>query len=205
MAMNLDLNKLKNLKLTKEQQQFLVGGILGLAAGVYGYWTFALTPLNKEITDLTAKVKEKRDGLDKAKRLKAQWEEYTQRLARVQTGTQYASRRLPPDSEFTVQLERLIKLCLEGGVELGAFTTEKAGGTANKSEFAGYKKNVSGLTLVSDYHRLGAFLSRLSGEDVIYYVDDLTMAVAPANPLHETVLATMKLVTYTDVSTGAKP
>ncbi len=202
-AMALDLNRLKNLKLTKEQQQYLVGGILGIAAGVYGYWNFLLTPLNKDIVQLQATLKEKQDNLEKARRLKAQWEEYTQRLARVQTGMQYTTRRLPSDAQFTVQVERLIKMCLEGNVELGAFTSEKS--ATNKSEFEGFKKNISGLTLVADYHRLGAFLSRLSGEDIVYNVDDLSLTAAPDNALHNTVVATMKLVTYTDLATGTKP
>jgi len=202
-AMNLDLNKLKNLKLTKEQQQYLVVGVLGIAGTVYGYLTFVLAPLNKEIADLQAQVKTKQESLEKARRLKAQWEEYTQRLSRVQTGLQYVTRRLPPEATGSLPIEQLIKMCLEGGVQLTTFTPDT--GTANKSEFGGFKKTSSSMTLVSDFHRLGNFLSRLSGEDVVYYVDDLALSVPPDNPLHNTVQATMKLVTYTDISTGGKP
>jgi len=206
-AMSLDLNKLKNLKLTKEQQQYLVAGILGVVGAVYGYWNFLLTPLNKEIGTLQTQLKEKQDSLDKARKLKAQWEEYTQRLARVQTGMQFVTRRLPSDAEFTSQLEHLIKMCLEGGVQIGAFTSEK--NAMNKSEFEGFKKNISGLTLISDYHRLGEFLSRLSGEDIVYNVDDLALIAAPDNAenrnAHNTVQATMKLVTYTDAAGAAHP
>lgn len=202
-AMNLDLTKLKNLKLTKEQQQYLVGAVLGIAASVYGYLTYVLAPLNKEIVDLQTKVKEKQDSLEKARKLKAQWEEYTQRLSRVQTGLQYVSRRLPPDASGSLQIEQLIKMCLEGGVQLTTFTPDA--GTANKSEFGGFKKNISAMTLISDFHRLGNFFSRLSGEDVVYYVDDLALTVPPDNPLHNTIQATMKLVTYTDIGGGAKP
>jgi Tfp pilus assembly protein PilO len=205
-AMNIDLNRLKNLKLTKEQQQYLVGGILGLVGGIYGYWSFLLTPLNRDIVTLQAQLKDKQDNLEKARKLKAQWEEYTQRLARVQTGMQFVTRRLPPDAEFTSQLEKLIKMCLEGGVQIGAFTSEK--NAMNKSEFEGFKKNISALTLVSDYHRLGEFLSRLSGEDIVYNVDDLALIAAPDNDVnrnaHNTVQATMKLVTYTDAA-GVRP
>ena len=202
-GMTFDLANLKNLKLTKEQQQYLVVGILAIAGSVYGYWSFLLTPLNKSIVDLTKQLKDKQESIEKARRIKSQWEEYTQRLSRVQSGMQYISRRLPPDAGVNVELQRLIKMTLEGGVEMAAYGSEKNAG--NKSEFPGYKKNIANLILVADFHRLGNFLSRLSGEDIVYNIEDLQLAAAPENKLRHSIGAGVKLVTYTEISAGGKP
>ena len=205
--MNIDFNKLKNIKLTKEQQQLLVGGILGTVAVIYGYWTFLLTPLNKDITNLEASLKTKQDSLDTARKMKASWEEYTQRLARVQAGMQYVARRLPLASENMGQLQHLFKMSIEGRVEISALTPEKS--LVNKSEFPGLARSSAQVTLISDFHRLGAFLSRLSAEDMVYNVDELTLTAAPVSPdniaMHNTISTTLKLITYTSISTGANP
>jgi len=201
----IDLNKLKNLKLTKEQQQYVAAGVLGVGLVVYSYWNFGLKPLNTEISTLQKTVTEKRDNLEKAKRLKGQWEEYNQRLARVQNASQFLARRLPRISDYNVGFAKMTKMTLEGGVTLGLMGEDKS--RANKSEFEGYEKRVSIIMLVGGYHKLGEFLSRLSGEDLLYNIEDVQMLGAPdmfQQQHHQSAALAMKLVTYIDVSEQKK-
>ncbi|MEK7474527.1 MAG: hypothetical protein AAB152_02730 [Candidatus Coatesbacteria bacterium] len=197
----IDLNKLKNLKLTKEQQQYVAAGVLGLGLAVYSYWNFGLKPLNTEIETIHKTLTEQRDNLEKAKRLKGQWEEYNQRLVRVQTASQFLARRLPRLADYNVGVPRMTKMTLEGGVTLGAYGEDKS--TSIKSEFEGYVKRVSIIMLAGGYHKLGEFLSRLSGEDLVYNIEDVQMIGAPdlfQQQFHQSTALVMKLVTYADIS-----
>lgn len=198
--LNIDLNKLKNIKLTKEQQQYIGVGLLLTGLAVYSYWNFGLKPLNEQMATLQKGLTEKRDNLEKAKRIKGQWEEYNQRLARVQTASQFLARRLPPVSEYNVGIPKMTKMTLEGGITLFSYGEDKS--TAVKSEFEGYKKRVSLVVLWGDYHRLGEFLSRLSGEDLIYNIEDVQMSGAAdafQQTLHKSMELRMKLVTYAEL------
>jgi Tfp pilus assembly protein PilO len=198
--LNIDFNKLKNIKLTKEQQQYIGVGLLLAGLAVYSYWNFGVKPLNDKIATLEKTLKEKQDNLEKAKRIKGQWEEYNQRLSRVQTASQFLARRLPPVSEYNVGIPKMTKMTLEGGVSLVAYGEDKSANV--KSEFEGYKKRVSIIGLTGDYHRLGEFLSRLSGEDLVYNIEDVQMIGAPdiyQQYLHQSLALVMKLVTYAEI------
>jgi Tfp pilus assembly protein PilO len=201
----IDFNKLKNMKLTKEQQQYVAAAVMGLGLAVYSYWNFGLKPLNTEIADIQKTLTEKRDNLEKAKRLKGQWEEYNQRLARVQTASQFLARRLPRLADYNVGVPKMTKMTLEGGVTLGAYGEDKSANV--RSEFDGYVKRVSLIMLVGGYHKLGEFLSRLSAEDLVYNIEDVQMLGSPdmfQQQYHQSTALAMKLVTYADISVEKK-
>jgi Tfp pilus assembly protein PilO len=203
--LKIDFSKLKNIKLTKEQQQFIGVGVLVAGLGVYSYWNFGLKPLNEEIGSIQKTVAEKKDNLEKAKKIKGQWEEYNQRLARVQTATQFLARRLPRVADYNVGIPRMIKMTLEGGVSLAAFGEDKSANV--KSEFEGFTKHVSTIMLTGGYHKLGEFLSRLSTEDLVYNIEDVGMLGVPdpvQQQYHQSTALVMKLVTYADVSEAQK-
>jgi Tfp pilus assembly protein PilO len=194
---NVYMNKLKNIKLTKEQQNALVLGVVLVAGGIFGYWRFMLTPTNRLIADYTNKLKEMRQQIQDAKLINM--EDYQQRLAKVQAGTQYVSRRLPPADSLAWNLQALVKMSLEGEVWLEKFAADQSVQIASKYE--GYQKYGAMVTLATDFHRLGSFLSRLSGEDNIFLVEDLQIR-EPADDVKKahnaTVYVTMKLVTYAE-------
>src|SRR5689334_8379273 len=113
-----DLNKLKNIKLTKEQQQYVAVAVLLLGGGSYAYYNFVMVPYANQIKTLEKSVQEKKDNLEKARRIKAQWEEYNQRLSRVQAGNAFVARRLPPAKGLDLGITRLIRMATEGGIQL---------------------------------------------------------------------------------------
>jgi len=197
--MNIDLNKLKNLKLTKEQQQWLAFGVIGLAAGAYGYWNYLFKPINESIVKKRAEVKTKTENLDEARKLKVQEDQYRQRLAFVQSGKQFVSRRIPTVKDRLATISRINKICLEQSMYLVSYRSEDEAGAASKSDIGdGYEKSVATVEVISNYHGFGAFLSRLSAEDVVFNVDEVQLMQGDQGIKRGLMLASMKLISYTE-------
>lgn len=200
---NLDLKKLQNIKLTKEQQQSLALGVVLLFGLGYVYFALVLGPLNADIAKLQKTKSDKESTLQQAKELNSRMEEYTQRLARAQAGESFVARRLPPKSAQADSPAQLIRIMTQDMVYLRSFQPETA--AAAKSEFEGLHKNVVNIELVSDFPRFAQFLARLSGEPVVYYIEELKIdSLTDVNFIWATVRATMKLVSYDDVGTATK-
>lgn len=205
--LNLDLSKLKNIKFTKEQQQYLALGILLLAGGAYGYWNFGLKPLSSQIEKLTKDIKDKKDNIEKARKLKGQWEEYNQRLSRVQAGLAFVGTRLPSSETYQIGWSRLIRMGTEGNVKL------EAGGVVDdsaktKSEFEGFEKKVQVVVFSGDFVSLGNFLSRLTGERQVYLIEDISAVGLPRpyqEDFHQSALIGFRLITYVEkAASGGK-
>ncbi len=197
----LDLNKLKNIKLTKEQQQYAAVSVLLLGLGIYGYWTYVLVPFASQIKTLENSLKEKKESIESARKLKDKWEEYTQRLSRVQAGLAFMARRLPPAQGVDLGLSKLVRMSTEGGVVLVAIGGD-SDATRTKSEYEGYKKSVTNFWFAGDYHQLGAFLAKLSGEDLIYLAEDLVMIGMQGSfvdKFHLSSAVQLKLITYAEL------
>jgi len=190
LELKFDLAKLKNIKLTKEQQQLVVLGVFLVGGGVYGYWNYLMVPLRQDQVKVEIELKEEKGKLRKAKEFKP--EAYEKRLAKVQEGIQFVSGRLPPVGDEPMGLQRLITMTLEDGMELG-FNLAKS--KPGRVEFPGFQKNIAAITVDTDYHKLGRLFSKLSGEDIVYNIEGLKLTAGPQNP----VRATFTLVTYSQV------
>ena len=196
MDLNLDLNKLKNIKLTKDQQQYVVFAVLLVGGAVWGYWTKLMVPLGKAIVEKQETLEDEKRKLNEAR--KFDQKEYDLRVEKVQEGMRYFSRRLPPADEGYSELKKVIRLVIESGVDLKSIKPER--GKSSK-DFSGFKQNPTTVVIDADYHDLGAFLSKLTGEELLYVVEELQLAQAPvdaARPLAPRVSATLKLVTYAE-------
>jgi Tfp pilus assembly protein PilO len=203
----LDLKKLKNIKLTKEQQQYVVLGVLLLAGGVYGYWNLLMKPMAEEAERIQKELKTKKENLEQARKLRATWEEYMQRLARVQAASQYVNRRLPPKSEFSASPTRFVKLALEGGVTFAGYRAIETP-AASQSEFEGFEKQLANVVLMGEFHKLGEFLSRLSGEDVVYNIGDVNLVggnFEAQERFNITTSISVDLISYASLEGEKKP
>jgi len=191
---NVYLNRLKNIKLTKEQQQTVVLVVVVIVAAIFGYFKYVLGPLNVDIAKYRKDLDTMKSDIQEAKIINP--EEYRQRRDRVQAGNQYVARRLPPADSAMWNLQDLVRISL-GDVWLDKFTVDR--GSALTQDYEGFRKSVAAVTLATDFHRLGSFLSRLSGEESIYCVEDPQLN-EPSDEFKKsqraTVLATLKLVTF---------
>jgi Tfp pilus assembly protein PilO len=203
-GINIDLKKLQNIKLTKEQQQYVALAVVSIAAAVYGYWNFLLKPLGVQQEFWAKAVKERTENLKKAKDFKKNWAEFETRLARVQAGEDYVSRRILPATGADRLMLRISKLALESGVGLTSYRPEDT--TTSQMVDEGIYKNLGRLEISCTYHQLGAFFSKLSGEDVIYNVEEMEVVTSGLNfeGTGMSLKGTLKFVSYSLPPGGAK-
>lgn len=196
MDVNQLINKLKNLKLTKEQQQYVVLAVVAVAASVYSYWNFLLKPLNAQQEHWTKQVKTKTENLQKARDFKKNWADFEARLSRVQAGEQFVARRIVT-GDFISTLSRVAAMTLESGVEMAKYQPDDTASGILVEE--GIYKNTASVDILGTFHQVGAFLSRLSGEEIIYNVEDVQLAITEMRPSGNEmgIKASMKLLTYT--------
>jgi Tfp pilus assembly protein PilO len=189
-----DLNKLKNIKLTKEQQQYLFLGVVFFFGGIYVYWKYLMMPLNTQVVDLRVQVEEKERSLKEVMDMQKSWEEYDDRLAAVQRGTQFAARRIPASTALAGVLLRMNRLFLEGGMEMTKFRPDTS--SSIKSEFPGISKFIADVSIMATYNKFGVFLSRLSAEDIVYNVEDVQVRAGGAQDDPGAISVGMRVVVY---------
>lgn len=195
----LDFSKLKNIKLTQQQQQMVVMTVIAVGGAVYGYWNYLITPMNADIKTVSEKLKNNKEDLKKAKEFKANWTLYKQRLAKVQEAAKFVAKRLPSSTDSFVEgVQRVMKISLEGEIKVTPYSQMKT--KKKEIEFPGFQKNIAELSVSTEFHKLGEFLSTLSGENILYNVENVTLRTSGPNQQHHTVAATMDLVTYMDLA-----
>src|SRR5579885_1091015 len=86
-----------NIKLTKQQQQMIVAGVLGLGAFGYIYVAFFWLPLSQRIDKMGQDVAEIEGKIDKAKQQAARLPRLQQDLKTLNDEAVEAARRLPKE------------------------------------------------------------------------------------------------------------
>lgn len=201
-AFDFDLSKLKNIKLTKEQQQYVFLGVVMFFGGIYGYWKWLMTPLNKQVLDLRATVEQKEQSLKEVLAMQKSWEEYGDRLAAAQRGSQFAARRIPTSAALTGIVLRVNRLFLEGGMEMTKFRPDTT--ATIKSEFPELSKFIADVDVIASYNKFGTFLSRLSGEEIVYNVEDVQIRESPLPGDPGAISVGMRIVIYYTEAGGAR-
>lgn len=199
--LTLDLSKLKSIKLTKEQQQGAVLAVVLVAGLGYAYWNYGVAPLARDAVRMEKELADKQENLKRARDMKRREVEYAERLQRVQIGQQFVARRLPVMRSPFEGIVRMNKTLQTKNMVLVSSVPD-ASPAASKSEFAGLDKDVNVVTVDGDFNSLGQFLSSLSAEDIVYYIEELQLAPADAARGPGKVRATLRLVSHTTLGTG---
>ncbi len=156
-----------NIKLTKQQQQAIVAGVLGLGAFGYIYIAFFWLPISNRIDDTSKSVEQVEAKIDKAKQEAARLPRLQSDLKTLNDEAVEAARRLPKDKSVPEILVTLGALAQQYDVDLKSFTP---GPTANKQFFVelDYPVIVRG-----SFHNVGKFLAAVSLEERIFNVQNI--------------------------------
>lgn len=161
-----------NIKLTKEQQQYLVAGVLMTAAFGYGYISFFWLPISQKKTETRKKIEETEAKIEKARRQAARLPRLEAELVDLNQRAEEAERRLPKKKSVPDILVTVSALAAKYRVTLMAFAQ---GGSAQKQFFneLSYPVRVRG-----SFHNVGRFLAAISLEERIFNVSGVKYSEA---------------------------
>jgi len=84
-------------------------------------------------------------------------------------------------------------------MSLVSYRAEAEGGAGARSDIGDeYEKSVATIEVLSSYHGFGAFLSRLSAEDVVYNVDEVQLTQGDQSVKRGLMVASMKIMNHTE-------
>jgi len=177
-----------NIKLTKEQQQYVAGGVIGLGALVYFYVQFFWLPMSKETAEVQTKIKATTDKINKAKGDAAKLPELERDLVRLNEDKVKAEARLPKTKSVPDILVTLGQL----GSRYNVAVTNFSPGSSKPQQY--FFELHFPVTVQGAFHNIGKFLAALALEQRIYNVFNVNYAEPTADTGEMNV--TFELVSY---------
>jgi type IV pilus assembly protein PilO len=176
------------IKLTKEQQQYLVAGVIMTGAFSFIYIKFFWLPISKHIAETEAKIADTQAKIDKATQQAARLPRIQAELAQLNQQALEAEESLPKTNSVPEILVRVTALAQKYGVEVMTFTP---GAKSSREYFIELQYP---LAIKGSYHNLGRFLAAIALEERIYNVVNVNYGGATADSPVQSI--SMTLISY---------
>ena len=176
------------IKLTKQQQQALAAGAVGLGAFLYCYVQFFWFPVSKKTSALQVQIEGLNRDIQAAKRQAARLDELDKQLVSLNERKIEAEKRLPKNKSVPDILVTLDALGSQYNVFLLSFSPGTSKAQQYFSEFR-FPVSVRGT-----FHNIGTILAALALEQRLYNVYDVKYP-EPADMTGE-MRVTFTLVSY---------
>jgi type IV pilus assembly protein PilO len=179
---------MKEIKLNKDQITQLVAGIF--FAGLFGYFYVAYfwLPLSKKITENTKKVTNIEKDITKAKVKKAKYKNLEKKLAVLELQKTAAQKKLPKEKKVPDLIRMLTYLGKKHNVSMSTISPS----AAKKERY--FTKVAYRISLTSDYHSFGKFITALALEERILTMENVSITATTSNEY--TIRVTFTLTSY---------
>ena len=176
------------IKLSKQQQQYLAVGVVGLGAFIFCYVKFFWLPISKKIDDVNGKIAGLDRDIQAAQRQAARLPDLEKLLVSLNERKLEADKRLPEKKFVTDILVTVGGLAKKNRVALTNFAP---GPTKKQQYFIELRYPVS---VKGSFHNIGKFLAALALEQRLYNVYDVAYS-EPAGDTGE-MAVTFTLASY---------
>lgn len=156
-----------NIKLTKEQQQYLVAGVLGLGGFGYAYITFFWMPTSAKIKETKDKIEAVEAKIEKATRQAARLPQLEKEIVLLNEQAIEAEKRLPKLKSTPEIFVTVASLAEKHRVTVMSFAPGPVG---NKQFFSELQYP---MTVKGTFHAIGKFLASLALEERIFNVQNV--------------------------------
>lgn len=163
-----------NIKLTKEQQQYIVCAVLFLGGGGYAFFRYFWLPVSARITETQRKIEEVEGKVQKAQAQAARLPRIQKELEVLNQQALEAEKRLPKDKDVPAVIDTLSALAQRSGVQLLSLAS---GGASQKQYFIELPYTIS---MKGGFHETGKFLAALALEQRIFNVRGVTYGAPDA-------------------------
>lgn len=179
------------LKLTKEQQQLIVAGVLMTGALGFVYVKYFWIPTKQKIAEATTKLEGVNKKIKQAEDTARRLPQLQRQLAELEVLAQEAEEKLPKKKEVPKLIETLSDLAKEHRVDIQSISPAGSGKREN------YQENFYSLVIQGSYHSVARFLTALGMEERILHSRNLTLSpITSALQPSFTVQASFTLVVY---------
>ena len=179
-----------NLKLTKQQQQYVAAGALGLAAFGYSYIALFWLPISRNIAEVDAKITEVEGKVEKATREASRLPHLQEELTRLNEHAIEAERRLPKKKSTPDILVKVSDLAQDQHVALLSFTP----GAQKSQQF--FTELSYPISVRGTFHNIGRFLAALALEERIFNVQNVVYGEASGDSGEMSVTFTLLSYQY---------
>jgi len=174
-----------NIKLSKEQQQYLVAGVLFVGGGGFAFFNYFWLPTSKQIVETEQKIKAIQAKILKAKGNAGKLDKIQKELALLNKKAEEAEKRLPKAEDFPTVVDTITDLAKKYNVELRSFST---GTSSDQTHFIVIKYKLNGSATYDDW---GRFFASLALQERIYNVENVNFS-----PAGNGVSVSFDLLTY---------
>ena len=176
------------LKLTKQQQQYMIAGVLGSLAFGFVYIKYFWAPTSKTIREAQEEIASVTSQIETAKSNAARLPQIEKELEQLNIKAIEAERSLPKAKDVPGILVKLMGLAGKHGVVVNSFSP---GGQISRDYFI--ELNYP-CTVVGSYHSIGKFLSAVASEERIFNIQHVNYGAAAQDTTLMTV--TFSLLSY---------
>lgn len=156
-----------NVKLSKQQQQALVAGVVMLGGFGYSYIAFFWKPVSDKIKETQEKIAEVEGKIEKARRQAARLPRLEAELVQLNEQAVEAEKRLPKKKSVPDILVTVGGLAAKHNVLLLGFTP----GPQKVQQF--FSELNYPMTVKGSYHNIGKFLAAVALEERIFNVQNV--------------------------------
>lgn len=157
---------LKNIKLTKEQQNILVVAVLLIGGLTYAYVNFLFQPNVQTIKEKSQQLQQKTKDLQDARQMAGSYAEFVKKAEFINRKVDFINRRLPADIKISDTIREVTRKATEANIGILNFEP----GNINKKD--GYSEIKIITNFESNYADLGKFITNLG------YIEWMTAASA---------------------------
>ncbi|HDQ26545.1 MAG TPA: hypothetical protein ENN43_07365 [bacterium] len=149
-GMNIDL---KNIKLTKQQQQNLIAAVLLLGGLGYGYFNFWLSPIQAKLKKESVVLEQKRKDLRDARDMVRSYAEFQARASEINRRVDFINMRLPKETNISDTIRELTQKAAEANINIINFQPGR------ERDAGGFKEYDIVMSFETSYTNLGRFLT----------------------------------------------
>jgi type IV pilus assembly protein PilO len=175
------------IQLSKQQQQYLGGGMVLFVVGAVVYVQFFWLPITQKKEELTTQIQEIESKISKAEAQASRLKRLQDELATLNQQAAEAERRLPKTKSVPDVLNSLNTIGVKYDVSIQSFAP---GVQTTKQYFI--ELNYP-MTVRGHYHDIGRFLAAIALEERIFNVKDI---IFPTPGGDGTMVVNFTLVTY---------
>ena len=155
---------LKNIKLTKEQQNVLVVAVLLIAGTAYLYINYLFQPNVKKIQERTAVLQQKKKDLQDARQMAGSYSEFVKKAEFINRKVDFANRRLPLQVTISDTIREITIKATEANIGIISFQP------LSSLKKNGYTETKVNVNFETNYYNLGKFLTNIG------YIESMTAA-----------------------------